>query len=148
MGWQMAVVGALGAAQIQQQNAYGKFNEAVNDRNAKVKEQEAQIINSKLELDLANFDKQFRKLEGQTTVNTLKSGVTLSGTAQRIKLANLREAELEKSKIKYDAEIGKARAFEEANFNRIKGDIARQESKVAMLRTATTTGTSLLTMMG
>ena len=148
MSWQMAAVAGIGAVTASQQNAYGKFNQAVNDRNAKVKEQQVQIIDSKLELDLANFDKQFRKLEGQTTVNILKSGATLGGTAQRIKLANLREAELEKSRLKYDAEIGKARAFEEANFARIKGDIARQESKVAMLRTATTTGTSLLTMRG
>ena len=63
-------------------------------------------------------------------------------------MANLREAEIEKSKMKYDAEIGKARAFEQANFARIQGDVARQESKIAMLNTATQTGTSLLTMMG
>ena len=148
MSWQTAVVAAIGAAQYQQQDAYGKFNEAVNNRNAKVKEQEAKIIDDKLELDLANFDKEFRKLEGTTIVQTAKSGVTQGGTAARIRLQNLKEAELEKSKIKYNAEIGKARKFEEANFARIRGDMARQEARIAQLRTVTQVGTSLLTMQG
>ena len=144
----MAVVGAIGAAQYQQQGAYGKFNEAVNDRNAKVKEQQAKIIDDKLALDLSTFDKEFRKLEGTTIVQTAKSGVTQGGTAMRIRIANLEEAELEKEKIKYNAEIGKSRAFEEANFARIKGDVAKQEARIAQLGTISSTGTSLLTMMG
>jgi len=41
MSWQMAVVGAIGAAQYQQQGAIGKYNQAVANRNALVKEQEA-----------------------------------------------------------------------------------------------------------
>ena len=39
MGWQAAVVGALGAAQIQQQGAIGKYNQQVKNRNAQVAEQ-------------------------------------------------------------------------------------------------------------
>ena len=148
MSWQMAAVGAIGAVTASQQNAYGKFNESVKNRNALVKEQKAEIIENKLELDLATFNKKFEELEGSVIVQTAKSGVTEGGTAQRIKMANLNNAELEKEKMKYDAEIGKARAFEEANFARIEGSIARQESKIAALRTATSTGTSLLTMMG
>ena len=148
MGWQAAVVGAIGAAQYKQQGAYGKFNQAVQNRNAKVKEQQAEILESKLELDLANFNKQVEKLEGQTIVQTAKSGVTQGGTSARIRLANLHEAELTREKMKYDTEIGKSRAFEEANFARIKGDIARQEARIAQLRTVSETGTSLLRMQG
>ena len=148
MGWQGAVVAAIGAAQIQQQGAYGKFNQSVQNRNAQVKEQKAEILDSKLTLDLATFNKELEKLEGQTIVQTAKSGVTQGGTAARIRLANLHEAELTREKMKYDTEIGKSRAFEEANFARIKGDIARQEARIAQLRTATTTGTSLLQMKG
>ena len=148
MSWQGAVVAALGAAQIQQQGAYGKFNQSVQNRNAQVKEQKAEILDSKLTLDLATFNKELEKLEGQTIVQTAKSGVTQGGTAARIRLANLHEAELTREKMKYDTEIGKSRAFEEANFARIKGDIARQESKIAQLRTVSETGTSLLRMQG
>ena len=148
MGWQGAVVAAIGAAQYKQQGAYGKFNQSVQNRNAQVKEQKAEILDSKLTLDLATFNKELEKLEGQTIVQTAKSGVTQGGTAARIRLANLHEAELTREKMKYDTEIGKSRAFEEANFARIKGDIARQESKIAQLRTVSEKGTSLLRMQG
>ena len=148
MSWQMAAVAGIGAVTASQQNAYGKFNQAVNNRNALVKEQKVEAIDNKLELDLASFDKEFRKLECNTLVKTLKSGVTKEGSAQRIEKYNLAQAELEKSKMAYDAEISKAQAFEQANFARISGQIAREESKTAMLRTATSVGTSLLTMQG
>ena len=94
MGWQMAVVGAIGAAQIQQQGAIGKYNQAVANRNAEVKEQEAQILDDKLNLELSQFDKSFRKLQGTQVVNTLKSGADLSGTFRNIQLSNLYEAEV------------------------------------------------------
>ena len=148
MGWQAAVVGALGAAQIQQQGAYGKFNEAKNNRDAQVDEQKTQILDDKLTLDLSTFEKKLRELEGSVIVNTAKSGVTQGGSAANIRLSNLYEAELEKDKMRYDTEIGKARAFEDANFSRIKGQMAKQEARIAQLRTATGVGTSLLKMRG
>jgi len=148
MGWQAAVVGALGAAQIQQQGAYGKFNEAKNNRDAQVAEQKTQILDDKLTLDLSTFQKKLRELEGSVIVNTAKSGVTQGGSAANIRLSNLYEAELEKDKMRYDTEIGKARAFEDANFSRIKGQMAKQEARIAQLRTATGVGTSLLKMRG
>ena len=55
MSWQMAAVAGIGAVTASQQNAYGKFNQAVNDRNALVKEQKAEIIDNKLALDLATI---------------------------------------------------------------------------------------------
>ena len=76
MSWQTAVVAAIGVAQYQQQGAIGKYNQAVANRNAIVKEQEAQILDDKLNLELAQFDKSFRKLQGTQVVNTLKSGAT------------------------------------------------------------------------
>ena len=60
MSWQMAVVGAIGAAQFQQQGAIGKYNQAVNNRNAQVLEQQAQTIDNQVNFDLAQFDKEFR----------------------------------------------------------------------------------------
>ena len=146
MSWQMAVVGAIGAAQFQQQGAIGKYNQAVANRNALVKEQEAQILDDKLNLELAQFDKSFRKLQGTQVVNTLKSGADLSGTFRNIQLSNLYEAEVEKDIARYNTEIGKSRKFEEANFARISGEVARQQSRLAQLGTLTTVGTSLLTM--
>ena len=133
MSWQMAVVGAIGAAQYQQQGAIGKYNQSVANRNALVKEQEAQILDDKLNLELAQFDKSFRKLQGTQVVNTLKSGATFSGTARNIALSNLYEAEVEKDIARYNTEIGKARKFEEANFARISGEVAKQQARLAQI---------------
>jgi len=148
MGWQAAVVGALGVAQYQQQGAIGKYNQGVANRNALVKEQEAEILDNKLNLELAQFDKKFRKLQGTQIVQTLKSGAEFSGTARNIQLSNLYEAEVEKDIARYNTEIGKSRKFEEANFARISGEVARQQAKLAQLGTITSTGTSLLKMGG
>ena len=52
MSWQTAVVGAIGAAQYQQQGAIGKYNQAVANRNAQVKEQEAALIENTIKFDL------------------------------------------------------------------------------------------------
>jgi hypothetical protein len=146
MGWQMAVSAAIGAVQYRQQGAIGKYNQAVANRNALVKEQEAEILDDKLNLELAQFDKSFKKLQGTQVVNTLKSGAEFSGTARNIQLSNLFEAELEKDIARYNTEIGKSRKFEEANFARISGQVARQQARLAQLGTLASTGRSLLTM--
>ena len=140
------VVGAIGLAQYQQQGAIGRYNQDIANRNALVKEQEKEILDNKLNLELAQFDKSFRKLQGSQKVRTLKSGAEFSGTARNIALSNLYEAEIEKDIRRYNTEIGKARKLEEANFARISGEVARQQSKLAQLRTLTNVGTSLLTM--
>ena len=149
MGWQAAVVGALGAAQYQQQGAIGKYNQRVQNRNAQVAEQEAELIQQQAEFDIAQFDKKFRQLEGETKVNLAKSGVVQgSGTAYRIEQANALEAELQKNVIKYNANVSAARRMEEANFARISGEVARQSARLAQIGTLTQTGTSLLSMSG
>jgi len=147
MSWQMAVVGAIGAAQYQQQGAIGKYNQGVANRNAEIAEQEAAQIEKQSEFDIAQFDKQFTKLEGETQVAFAKSGVVSgSGTAYRVAMQNALEAELQKNIIEYNAKIGASKKEEEANFSRISGQVARQQAKLAQLQTLTSTGTSLLTM--
>lgn len=146
MSWQMAVVGALGAAQYQQQGAAGKYNQAIQERNAQVAEQEAAQIDKQLELDLARFDQQFQQLQGETKTAVLKSGAELSGSGLRVLRANAEQAEIEKDIMEYNAKIGQARKFEEANFARIQGQFARQQARMAQVGTLFETGTSLLTM--
>ena len=147
MSWQMAVVGAIGAAQYQQQGAIGKYNQAVANRNANVAEQEAALIEKQTEFDIARFDKDFRRVEGETKVAFAKSGVVQgSGTAYKIAAANAREAELQKQIIRYNSKVNQARKIESANFARISGNIARQQAKLAQIGTLASTGTSLLGM--
>ena len=147
MSWQMAVVGAIGAAQFQQQGAIGKYNQAVSNRNAQVAEQEAALIEKQSEFDIARFDKDFRKLEGETKVAFAKSGVVAgSGTAYKIAAANAREAVLQREIITYNSKVAQSRKIEQANFSRIQGNIARQQARLAQIGTIASTGTSLLGM--
>ena len=94
---------AMGAAQYKQQGAIGKFNQSVANRNAAVLEGQATQIEQKAEFDIAQFQKDFRKMEGQTTVALAKSGVELgTGTAYNIELSNAYEAKLQENLIRYN----------------------------------------------
>ena len=146
MSWQMAVVGAIGAAQYQQQGAIGKYNQAVANRNAQVAEQEAERLEQQLEFDLARFDQQFLQLQGQTKTRILKSGAELSGTGLKILRSNAEQAEIEKDILDYNSKVAQSKKLEEANFARIKGTMARQSARLAQIGTIASTGTSLLGM--
>jgi hypothetical protein len=146
MGWQMALVGAIGAVQYQQQGAIGKYNQAVANRNAQVAEQEAQRLEQKLEFDLARFDQQFAQLQGQTKTRILKSGATLEGTGLKILRSNSEQAEIEKDVMDYNSKVAQNKKLEEANFARIKGNIARETARLAQIGTIASTGQSLLAM--
>ena len=147
MGWQGLLVGAMGVAQYQAQGKIGKYNQSVNERNAKVLEGQAEQIEKKAEFDIAQFEKSFKKFEGETTVATAKAGVQVgTGSSYYIELSNAIEAELQKNLIDYNSKVAVANKMEEANFARISGTIARNEAKIAQLGTITQTGMSLLSM--
>ena len=146
MSWQMAVVGAIGAVQYQQQGAIGKYNQDVADRNAVVAEQEAERLEQQLEFDLARFDQQFAQLQGQTKTRILKSGAEISGTGLKILRSNSEQAEIEKDILDYNSKVAQSKKLEEANFARIKGTMARQSARLAQIGTIASTGTSLLGM--
>lgn len=130
MGWVTAVTSVVAARQA---SAAGKYNQAVQNRNAQVAEQQVEILEQKTELDLARFDKDFQQLQSETKVSVLKSGVELSGTALKILRSNAQEAEFEKDMIEYNTKIGQSRAYEQANFARIQGNLARQEGRAAAI---------------
>jgi len=142
------IVGGLGAMQYQQQGAAGKYNQAIQNRNAEIATQEAQQIEKQLEFDISRFDQKFQQLQGQTNTRIAKTGADFSGTGLRILRANAEQAEVEKNIMEYNAKIGQARKFEEANFFRIQGQVARQQAKSAQMSTLINTGTSLLGMSG
>ena len=148
MSWQMAVVGAIGAAQFQQQGAIGKYNQAVQNRNAVIAEQEAIAIEKQTEFDLARFDQKFAQLQAETKVATLKSGATLSGTALNNLRYNAEQSKIQKNIIEYNSKVAANKKIEEANFARVQGNIVRQQARLAQLGTVASTGTSLLKMGG
>jgi len=145
----MAFVSAISASQIaataaaasavtsvaaaRQASAAGKYNQAIQNRNAQVAEQEAQQIERQKEFDIAKFDQQFAQLQGQTKTRVLFSGAELSGSGLRILRQNAEQAEIEKDIIDYNAKIGQSRAFEQANFARMQGNLARMQARQAEL---------------
>ena len=131
-----------------QASAVGKYNQAIQNRNAEVLEQEGELIEKQKEFDLAQFDKKFAKFQGETKTAILKSGVELSGSGLRILRANAENAELEKDIIDYNAKINKVRKFEEANFARMQGQVARNQARAAELGYYAQAGTSLLKAFG
>ena len=137
----------MGLAQYQAQGKIGKYNQGVNNRNAKVLENQALQLEQKAEFDIAQFNKSFKKIEGSTKVATAKSGAVIdSGSAYYVALSNAYEAQLQKNLIRYNAKIAADNKREEATFAIIKGEIARNQAKLAQLETIASTGTSLLTM--
>ena len=135
-------------AAAKQASEAGKYNQQIQERNALVAEQEAETIRQKSEYDIAQFDRKFAALQGQTKTAVLKSGAELSGSALRILRANAEEAELEKALIEYNAKIGESRSFEQANFARMQGQVARQQARIAELGYYAKAGQSLLAMFG
>jgi len=135
-------------AAARQASAAGKFNQAVQNRNAQIATQEAEQIEQQKEFDIGTFEQKFSRLQGETKTNILKSGVTLEGSGLRILRANAEQAEIEKDIIDYNAKIGQAKKFEEANFSRIQGQVARQQAKSAELGYYAGAGTSLLKAFG
>ena len=148
MSWVAPVAATVTAvtsvAAARQASAIGKYNQAIQNRNAQVAEQEAQAIEQQKNLDIQKFDKQFTKLQGETKTAILFSGAELSGSGLRILRQNAEEAEVEKDIIEYNAKIGQSRAFEQANFARMQGNLARQQAKQAELGYYAQAGTSLL----
>ena len=144
MSWTTALVAGTQIAAGRQASAAGKYNQSVFDRNAEVKEQEAEIIDQNTQYEIAQFDRKFSVLQGQVKTAVLKSGATLEGSGLRILRFNAEEAEREKKMVEYNSKIKQSRVFEEANFSRMKGQLVRQQARTAELAYYAQAGSTLL----
>ena len=144
-----AVIGGTSLMQYQQQGAIGKYNQQSFNRSAEVLDGQATQIEQKAEFDIAQFNKDYYRLTGQVTTGLAKSGVQIgTGSAANIALSNAYEAKLQENLIKYNSQVAAANKREEASFARIRGSMARQEAKLAQIKTVASAGTTLLTMGG
>jgi len=149
MGLPNAFVVGTSLMQYQAQGAIGKYNQAANNRAAEVLDGQATQIEQKAEFDIAQFNKTYQKVKGETTVALAKSGVQIgSGSAYNISLSNALEKRLQENLIRYNSQVAAANKREEASFARIKGNIARQEARLAQIQTIASTGSSLMKMGG
>ena len=145
MGWVTAVTSVVAA---QQASATGKYNQAVQERNAVIAEQEAERIDQQKEFDIARFEDSFTRLQGETKTKIIKSGAELSGSGLRVMRYNAEQAEIEKNIIAYNAKVAQSQKLEQANFARISGDVARMEARQAELGYYVQAGQSLLSNYG
>jgi len=145
MGWVTAVTSIAAA---QQASATGKYNQAVQERNAVIAEQEAERIDQQKEFDIARFEDSFTRLQGESKTKIIKSGAELSGSGLRVMRYNAEQAEIEKNIIAYNAKVAQSQKLEQANFARISGNIARMEARQAELGYYVQAGQSLLNNYG
>lgn len=145
MGWVTAVTSIAAA---QQASATGKYNQAVQERNAVIAEQEAERIDQQKEFDIARFEDSFTRLQGESKTKIIKSGAELSGSGLRVMRYNAEQAEIEKNIIAYNAKVAQSQKLEQANFARISGNIARMEARQAELGYYVQAGQSLLSNYG
>jgi hypothetical protein len=133
-------------AGAQQAKKIGQYNQSIQERNALIKEQEAEQAQKQLEFDIVKFEQDFEVLEGQTNVAFAKSGVEKSGTALRVQRYNVEQAELQKDVMEYNSKVAQNQKLEEANFARVRGELARMEAKQAELAGYARAGESLLNL--
>jgi hypothetical protein len=130
----------LSVSQAKQQSAAGKYNQAIQNRNAEIADQEAIQIEKQTEFDLQRFDQNFKQLQGQTTTRILKSGAELGGTGLRVLRRNAEEAEVEKNVINYNSKVSAAQRREAGNMSRIQGQFARASGRSAAMGTLVSAG--------
>jgi len=145
MGWVTAVTSVAAA---QQASATGKYNQAVQERNAVIAEQEAERIEQQEQFDIARFEDSFTRLQGETKTKIIKSGAELSSSGLRVMRYNAEQAEIEKNIIAYNAKVAQSQKLEQANFARISGNVARMEARQAELGYYFQAGQSLLSNYG
>ena len=145
MGWVSAVTSVAAAKQA---GATGKYNQAVQERNATIAEQEAGQIEKQKEFDIARFEDQFTALQGETKTKILKSNVDLSGSGLRIMRYNASQAEIEKNILEYNSKVAQSQKLEQANFARVSGQMARMEARQAQLGYYAQAGESLMKAYG
>lgn len=145
MGWVSAVTSVVAAKQA---SATGKYNQAVQERNAVIAEQEAGQIEKQNEFNLARFDQKFTRLQGESKTKILKSGAELSGSGLRVLRFNAEQAEIEKDIITFNSKVAQSRKMEQANFARMNGQLARMEARQAELGYYAQAGQSLMTNYG
>ena len=126
--------------------AAANYNAKIMERNAKIKEQEAeQIMSVHNNYNLPKFDRTVAQIQGQTTVAYISSGVTYSGTVVDALYFQELELQTDKDIMQYNAENARDQKENEAIQLRADADLSRWRGKVAKKASYYAAGQSLLT---
>ena len=129
--------------------AAANYNAKIMERNAQIKEQEAeQIMSVHNNYSLPRFDKTIEEIQGQTRVAYLSSGATMSGTALEAMYANELNLQTDRDILTYNAENARDQKENEAIQMRADADLSRWRGKVAKKASYYAAGQSLLSTAG
>ena len=143
----MSFFGDLFAGKAAQEAA--NYNAQNAENNKKIKDMEAkQIMSVHNDYNLPKFDKTVEEIQGTTRVSYLKSGVTLSGTANEALYANALELETDRDIMQYNAENARDTKINEGIMLQAEADLSRWRGKVAKKASYYAAGQSLLSTAG
>ena len=112
------------AAEVEEQ--VGETNKKIADRDAEIKQQEAQEILRVNQLDRMRDEEDFERAQAQTQLALSHNGwMVNSGSAALIQIANADAFEEEQVMKDYAMRVGKDQALEGAVQKRMEGDLAR-----------------------
>ena len=139
----MSFFGDLFAGKAAQEAA--NYNAKIIETNKKAKLAEAnRIMSVHNDYNLPKFDKTVEEIQGTTRVSYLKSGVTLTGTANEALYQNALELETDKDIMQYNAENARDTAINESIMMQAEADLSRWRGKVAKKASYYAAGNSLL----
>jgi len=127
------------------QQRANEFNAQVQERNAKVAEQEAEQLRIGSELQIQDFAKSFDRLQASTQQAFRYNGfVATGGTPLRVAMENARQADEEIAMRRYNAAIGQQQALESASQSRMQADLNRLYGRQARQASYYQAGSTLL----
>tara|TARA_R110002012_G_scaffold15605_1_gene61814 strand:- start:8 stop:451 length:444 start_codon:yes stop_codon:yes gene_type:complete len=139
----MSFFGDIFAGKSQQ--AAANYNARIEERNAKIKDQEAkQIMSIHNEYSVPKFDKTVEQIQGKTRVAYLSSGATQSGTVLDALYEQELELQTDKDIMQFNAENARDTAENEAIQMRADAALSRWRGKVAKKASYYAAGASLL----
>ena len=126
----------------------GRYRQQVQERNAKVVEQEKLVRHHKTGEDIVRFREQFAATEGTTRMALSKSGVrTDTGTGLRILMENAQRADEDIATAFYNAELGERSLDEKAQMMRLQGNLYAYEGRMQARAAYLKAGSSLITWL-
>ena len=119
-------------AQGRQEQAAYNYNADINERNAKVAEQEAEQLVFQEEQSIVQFREDISDLQDATAMAYRYNGwIAEEGTPLKVALANAQEADEEIATRRYNAAVGRAELTEGATQERLQGNLNRMYGKAA-----------------
>jgi len=139
----MSFFGDIYAGKAAQAGA--NYNAALLNRDAKIKEQEAdQAYKVYTGYDLPAFNKNAERLEGEIITSYATSGVAYSGSVLEVMMDNELNMERDRDMMKYNAEVARDQKYNDAINKRAEASMERWRGKVAKKASYYAAGQSLL----